>query len=84
MTHTFRLPPSKLTALDKVRNNLIKAVNEQIVKTGNPYLAFESINVTCINCKKVFTDNNFMPDLPKARRVYCDKCTQEMWEEKKQ
>lgn len=37
----------------------------------------------CHRCKEEFEDENYNPDLPLARRIYCDKCVDELMGEKR-
>jgi len=38
---------------------------------------------TCHRCKEDFEDKNFDPNLPFARRIFCDKCVDELSGENK-
>ena len=38
---------------------------------------------TCLKCGEEFEDINFNPELPLAKRIYCDDCVDEIEENKK-
>jgi len=33
---------------------------------------------TCFRCKKEFEDENYNPELPLAKRIFCNKCVDEL------
>jgi len=37
----------------------------------------------CYKCKKIFDDINYNPDLPLAKRIYCNECVNELEEDEK-
>jgi len=71
-----------MNALEQVKRNLIKAVQGEFAKNGNPFEGFRSVNSKCIACGKIFTDINYIPELPNAKRLYCDNCVRVLWEKK--
>ncbi len=36
---------------------------------------------TCLKCGSDFEDKNYNPELPLAKRIYCNKCIDEMSKE---
>lgn len=39
--------------------------------------------IKCYKCGKVFKDINYKPEYKGAIRLYCNKCVEELWNEKR-